>query len=103
MTTSKIEKVKRPPQTVMFAECKAHLGKVQIWLPAHNIIYSVCQQCGTKTSYNSSGVTCTHYASHYNLYQIEIKRGRGETLEAYWDRAKEEVLKDLQKYVYTVD
>lgn len=97
-TSKTTEKVKRPPQTVMFAECKAHPGRVQLWFPSHSIIYSKCHQCETITSYDF-GPGCVHYDDHYTLYEIEVKRGRGETWEAYWDRAQQLVLQDLPKYL----
>ncbi len=95
----KTEQVKREPQFVMFAECKENPGKLQLWLPSHSIIYTECHSCGVKTSYSASG-NCVKYDDHFNLYYIEIKKHRGEDWDAYWDRAREEVLKNMQKYVY---
>jgi hypothetical protein len=100
--TEKEPRMKRPPQTVFFAECKENPGKLQLWLPSHSIIYTECHSCGVKTSYAASG-NCVNYRDHFNLYQIETKKRRGEDWDAYWNRAREEILKDLQKYVYTSD
>lgn len=94
----KKEKVAKPKQTVMFAECKDNLGNVQIWFPSQCIIYSRCASCGTVTSYEEKhGLVA--YTDHYNLYEIEIKKNRGEDWEQYWDRAKQLVLQDMQKYL----
>ena len=93
----KTDRVEKPKPTVMFAECKENPGKLQVWFPAHSIIYSQCNQCGTITSYAHSGV-CVNYVDHYNLYEIEVKRNRGEPWEEYWERAEQMVLQNMKKY-----
>ena len=93
----KTEKVAKPKPIVMFAECKKNPGKLQIWFPSQCIIYSRCASCGTVTSYEEKH-GLVDYVDHYDFFEIELKKNRGEDWDQYWDRAKQLVLQDMQKY-----
>jgi hypothetical protein len=87
---------------VIFAECKANPGKVQLWFHDPCIYQHECLFCSTVTSVVDC-VDASGFRNHYNFYRIEIKKNLGETFAECWDRAKVEVEKNLQKYVYILD
>ena len=79
---------------VFYVSCKEDPdAKLQYWVPHMSMIHSRCEHCGALTGYAQVDKN-----SHYNFYEIAVKKEKGMSYDDCYAKADELVGNDKERY-----